>query len=89
MSTGVAYLLSDGRRWTGVMIMAVIVGGFWIWYTAPPHANTTNGLVPSPREGFLAPDFTLETLDGQPMSLSELRGQVVMINFWASLLDTV
>jgi cytochrome c biogenesis protein CcmG/thiol:disulfide interchange protein DsbE len=31
-----------------------------------------------------APDFTLETFDGQTIRLSELRGKVVMINFWAS-----
>ncbi len=31
-----------------------------------------------------APDFTLKDADGQPVTLSDLRGQVVMINFWAS-----
>jgi cytochrome c biogenesis protein CcmG/thiol:disulfide interchange protein DsbE len=31
-----------------------------------------------------APDFTLETFDGNQITLSELRGQVVVINFWAS-----
>ncbi|MEL7449374.1 MAG: TlpA disulfide reductase family protein [Pseudomonadota bacterium] len=31
-----------------------------------------------------APDFTLKSRDGNNMRLSELRGQVVMINFWAS-----
>jgi len=31
-----------------------------------------------------APDFTLETFDGNSLTLSGLRGQVVVINFWAS-----
>ena len=31
-----------------------------------------------------APDFTLEDATGQAVTLSDLRGQVVMINFWAS-----
>jgi thiol-disulfide isomerase/thioredoxin len=31
-----------------------------------------------------APDFTLKSNSGQNLKLSEMRGQVVMINFWAS-----
>ena len=31
-----------------------------------------------------APDFTLYDLDGQPVSLSQFKGQVVLLDFWAS-----
>lgn len=35
--------------------------------------------------GHVAPDFTLKTLDGTTVRLSDLRGQkVVLINFWAT-----
>lgn len=35
-------------------------------------------------KGDVAPDFTLETLDGAKVSLSEFKGKKVLIHFWAS-----
>lgn len=37
-----------------------------------------------PRDGSMAPDFALKSAAGRNVRLSELRGQVVLINFWAS-----
>jgi cytochrome c biogenesis protein CcmG/thiol:disulfide interchange protein DsbE len=37
-----------------------------------------------PRDSGLAPDFSLTGFDGRKVTLSELRGKVVVINFWAS-----
>ncbi len=34
--------------------------------------------------GAEAPPFTLKTFDGTQVSLTELRGQVVVLNFWAT-----
>ncbi|MBX7212821.1 MAG: TlpA family protein disulfide reductase [Thermoflexales bacterium] len=36
------------------------------------------------REGNQAPEFSLETLDGKTVSLSQFKGRPVLINFWAS-----
>jgi len=41
-------------------------------------------VIASPLVGRAAPNFTLAQLNGPPVTLSRLRGQVVVINFWAS-----
>jgi cytochrome c biogenesis protein CcmG/thiol:disulfide interchange protein DsbE len=37
-----------------------------------------------PQPGDAAPDFIMETFDGQPLKLSDLRGKIVVVNFWGS-----
>ena len=37
-----------------------------------------------PQQGDPAPDFSLALFDGSEMYLSDLRGQVVVLNFWSS-----
>jgi len=47
----------------------------------------TNGALFTPRRakvGSLAPDFTLPGLDGKDLTLSSLRGKVVVLTFFAS-----
>lgn len=41
----------------------------------------------TPQVGNVAPDFTLTQFDGSTVSLSSLRGSVVLVNFWASWCD--
>ena len=55
-------------------------GPEWVIATIEPV-----GEHPPPRLArFPAPDFTLSTLSGAPIRLSELRGKVVLLNFWAT-----
>jgi cytochrome c biogenesis protein CcmG, thiol:disulfide interchange protein DsbE len=49
-----------------------------------PGDVNTPGLPPSPDVGHPAPDFVLQTLDGEPVRLSDFRGKPVILNFWAS-----
>lgn len=44
----------------------------------------TSGPAPGARIGEPAPAFALADLDGNPVSLDELRGRPVLVNFWAS-----
>jgi len=45
-----------------------------------PGASLTSHLSPSSP----APDFSLESLDGTTMRLSDFRGKAVLLNFWAT-----
>ena len=52
----------------------------WVIATIEPVGNH-----PPPRlASFPAPDFTLPTLSGAPIRLSNLRDKVVLINFWVT-----
>ncbi|HYG60447.1 MAG TPA: TlpA disulfide reductase family protein [Symbiobacteriaceae bacterium] len=60
------------------MWAAVLVGGAF-----RPQSGAA-GSEPRPQAGYPAPDLTAVAFDGQPVSLSSLRGQAVFLNFWAS-----
>ncbi len=45
-----------------------------------PGSEPTTGV----QVGSPAPELTLKTLDGQTVKLSDYRGKVVMLNFWAT-----
>nr|WP_297348846.1 TlpA disulfide reductase family protein [uncultured Glaciecola sp.] len=42
------------------------------------------GAIAKPTSGELSPDFTLKSRDGGNIKLSEQRGNIVLVNFWAS-----
>lgn len=63
--------------WLGVLALVI---------TAPVRAQVdpwkSLGIIRLPGE--LAPDFTLPSLDGESITLSDLRGRIVFINFWTT-----
>jgi cytochrome c biogenesis protein CcmG, thiol:disulfide interchange protein DsbE len=71
-------------RWKFFSIFILLVSASWIWVSKAPPGSTTDGDIPVPRQGFKAPDFTLQTLDGKTITLSSLRGKPVLLNLWAS-----
>lgn len=74
--------LRDARRWRALMLATLLLGGAWIALSRMPGPPTVASA--SPREGFPAPDFTLNTPAGTALALADQRGKVVIVNIWAS-----
>ncbi|MFQ5614833.1 MAG: TlpA family protein disulfide reductase [Anaerolineae bacterium] len=72
--------------WTGLIGLVLVLGGMWILASRVPlgDGGAATGLEPAPAAGHPAPDFTLLTLEGQEVSLSDFKGQPLVINFWAT-----
>jgi len=76
---------SRKRRWEILMLASLAAGILWTVVSRVPSAvGAPLSSSPSPREGFLAPDFTLDNLQGEKVTLSGLRGKIVVINLWAT-----
>ena len=66
------------------MVLILMSGIGWIVISSVPDSTSTDSLIAAPQHGFRAPDITLQAIDGQTVSLTDLQGQVVLVNFWAS-----
>jgi len=73
--------------WVVLALTACVVVGQGAPATPDAPADTEAAALTAPsvapHKGHTAPDFTLQNLDGQPVNLDDLGGQVVMLNFWA------
>ena len=64
-------------------VLILFASAAWIIVSAP-ESEALQASQEAPSVGFMAPDFTLSTMGGESVTLSELRGQAVIINLWAS-----
>lgn len=81
------------RSINGLVVLAAILltlgvgAAAMVLLTKPATPVSISESSNAPRQlavGRPAPDFTLNTLDGKPVSLESLRGKKVLVNFWAS-----
>ncbi len=72
------------RNLSFVILTVLILGSAWIWLNRVTETQASNERPAIPVPGHPAPDFALQTLDGQTLQLSDLKGQAVVLNFWAS-----
>jgi cytochrome c-type biogenesis protein len=78
-----APVVAKTRNPLALVVVAVVAAGM-LYFGFHAARRTDSG--PQKPLGYAtpAPDFTLESLDGQNVTLSNLRGKAVLLNFWAT-----
>lgn len=78
--------MSTVKRLAALLVGALVVG----CAGETPDPKSPASEAPASNDaaaGSKAPDFDLKTLDGESVSLSSLRGKVVLIDFWSTICD--
>ena len=69
------------HRYSSKLLVGLLVS---FGLMALPRCASADGPGPESLKGAPAPDFSLKTLDGAQVKLSELKGSVVVVDFWAT-----
>ena len=73
------------KKWIGIVISGLLIGiviGNIFSNSEAQYGLTDEGT--GLEQGDTPPQFELETLDGEPLSLEDVKGKKVIVNFWAT-----
>lgn len=70
-------------------VLLIVIGGVYYYLgqkdqDSPNSMKSSGQIAQGVQIGNAAPVFTLKTLDGRSIKLSDFRGQKVLLNFWAT-----
>ena len=66
------------------LVAAVIAIALMLYFATHVNRGPKERASALPGVAGVAPDFTLQSLDGKSVRLSDLRGKAVLLNFWAT-----
>ena len=73
--------------WIAKVVMALTCAGIF-WFPGAEVSWVQNASAQGVFQAFakpqVAPDFSLENLQGKRVDMREHRGQVILLNFWAT-----
>ncbi|MFZ0418984.1 MAG: TlpA disulfide reductase family protein [Candidatus Sulfotelmatobacter sp.] len=67
-----------------VLVVVAFVAAFMLYFGYHQARRTGPSFVPHLKQSSVAPDFSLQSLDGKTLRLSDFRGKAVLLNFWAT-----
>jgi cytochrome c biogenesis protein CcmG/thiol:disulfide interchange protein DsbE len=67
------------KKWLATVLLFSLTA-YVLWQLITENQTVATGA----KIGMKAPDFALQTLDGQTLRLSDLHGKPVIVNFWAT-----
>jgi cytochrome c biogenesis protein CcmG/thiol:disulfide interchange protein DsbE len=70
--------------WIALAVVTVIAGYYMYGRGASNSESAMRPMLPPGELAGPAPPFTLADLNGKPVSLSDFRGKVVVLDFWAT-----
>lgn len=81
---------SDTALWIMLAAIVAICAVLLLWNPQQANAQPQNdeaaqiAAAMRAKQGTTAPNFTVEMIDGNRITLADLRGKVVLVNFWAT-----
>ena len=77
----------SNKRWLYINIaigVGLILAGFAVLFFMDQQPESTATVAVSPQQGKMAQSFSLPSLAGDTVTLSDYKGQVVLVNLWAT-----